>query len=606
MKRILAVLLLCCCLLTGIPVAMAEPAPEPESAPQETQVSEEETETTPEEQPEEAPAEEETEEEQQSEEVDLSVLSSETHIRSMQINVTLDEGGRATMTQTIELYVVGERDELRFSFPEGAKRIDIPGYWTGSDKEKGIKYLTVSNRKGFTGIHVFNLTCTMDKLVSGGEASQILTLPLVSLQDYQIGVLTFTVSLPQEFAGSPRFSSGYYNNHVEELMSVASASGVITGRMNQIMRDNDTLTMTLALPEGYFAGRYGESKLTPVMTVLIFAILLLAAGYWFHTMKNPPLRVHARTLPPDGVNPGDIPFLLAGGSSDFNLLVCHWAVLGYLSFYINKSGHVILRRRMSMGNERRAFERKLFDLLFGGDNLCDGASLRYKKVGDKAMAVIPRYWSKRLYEKRSGSPFVARTLCSAACALATLLAMDAVAPEKLHGLFLFVSLIAGYAMGWMIPKACGAFYLNDWVYTGIGIGCGLILLIVGGMGGATLTMLPAVAVTAFIGWQTCHGGMRRPYGDEVIGQTLGFRRFMHNASDHHVMQMLRRDPQYFYKILPYAEAMGQGRHFVSLFHDCKLEPCQWYESARSIPTTASAFYDHYIDTLDMLNISLSK
>ena len=72
------------------------------------------------------------------------------------------------------------------------------------------------------------------------------------------------------------------------------------------------------------------------------------------------------------------------------------------------------------------------------------------------------------------------------------------------------------------------------------------------------------------------------------------------------MQMLRRDPQYFYKILPYAEAMGQGRHFVSLFHDYKLEPCQWYESARSIPTTAAAFYDHYIDTLDMLNISLSK
>ena len=49
-------------------------------------------------------------------------------------------------------------------------------------------------------------------------------------------------------------------------------------------------------------------------------------------------------------------------------------------------------------------------------------------------------------------------------------------------------------------------------------------------------------------------------------RTLGFRRFLHNATDHHVKEMLRRDPQYFYKILPYAQAMGQGRHFTALFH----------------------------------------
>ena len=161
-------------------------------------------------------------------------------------------------------------------------------------------------------------------------------------------------------------------------------------------------------------------------------------------------------------------------------------------------------------------------------------------------------------------------------------------------------------MSWMIFKACGAYYLNDWVWTGVGIGCGLLLLIVGGVGGATVTMLPSVAASALLGWQAAHGGQRRPYGDEVIGQTLGFRRFLHNATDRHVVQMLRRDPQYFYKILPYAEAMGQGRHFVALFHDCRLEPCQWYDSARGIPNTASAFYDHYADTLDMLNLSIRK
>ena len=606
MKRLLAALLLCCCLVWVIPAAGAEPAEEPTAADQ-TAAENPDEQTTQEETPSQEPSEEEPPaEEGQTPQADLSVLASETAIRTMDIVVTVDEGGRASVTQTVELAVVGDLKEVRFSFPEGAKKTDIAGHWTGSEKENGIKYLSVSNRKGFTGTQTFQLSYTLEKLVAGAEASQVLTLPLLSLQDYQIGVLNFSITLPKDFEGDPRFSSGYYNIYVEDIMSYTYDGGVITGTVTQIMRDNDTLTMTLSLPEGYFAGRYSESKLSLVMTVLVFLVLAAALVYWFRTLKNPPLRVHARTLPPDGVNPGDIPFLLAGGNADFNMLVSHWAVLGYLSFYVNKSGHVILRRRMSMGNERRAFERKLFDLLFGGEMLCDGASLRYKRVGEKAMAVIPRYWAKRIYEKRSGSPFLARLLCCLACAMATMLAMDTVAPEKLHGLFLFVSLIAGFAMGWVIPKACGAYYLQDWVFLGIGIGCGLLLLIVGGMGESTLTMLPTVAVTVLIGWQTVHGGLRRPYGDEVIGQTLGFRRFLHHAADHHVMQMLRRDPQYFYKILPYAEAMGQGRHFVSLFHDCKLEPCQWYESARSVPTTASAFYDHYVDALDMLNISLQK
>ena len=119
-------------------------------------------------------------------------------------------------------------------------------------------------------------------------------------------------------------------------------------------------------------------------------------------------------------------------------------------------------------------------------------------------------------------------------------------------------------------------------------------------------MVPCVALAVFIGWQTTHGGRRSPYGTEVITQTMGFRQFLLHASENHLQQMVRRDPQYFYKILPYAEAMGLGRRFVSLFHDIRLEPCQWFESADGTPLNATVFYDHYLDALDMLNISIQK
>lgn len=606
MRRWIAALL-CCWMILGIPMALAtEPVAPEEMADTaaDTAADTQQGEAAAEEPPaDEAPAEE---IEDTGTQADLSALKDMTAIQTMEVTVVLDENGRASVTEKLEMNVAGTLDELRFSFPQGAKKTQIEGYWTGTEKENGVQYKTVSSKTGFSGTQSFVLSYTMTGLVAGAEASQVLTLPLLSLQDYRIGKLTFTVVLPEEFAGQPRFSSGYYGSLVEDLILYNLGSSSIAGYVNEIMRDNDTLTMTLSLPEGYFAGNYRQSSLGTVLTVFAWLALAVAAIYWFMTLRNPGLHVQARTLPPDGVNPGDVPFLLAGGHADFNMLVSHWAVLGYLSIFVSKSGHVILRQKMPMGNERRSFERKLFDLLFAEDGVCDGASLRYKRVGEKAMEVLPRYWSRRMFEKRSGSPLLVKALCALACALACVVAMDAVAPEKLHGLFLLISFIAGLAMCYLMVQACGAWFLNDWLWTGVGMGCGLMLLIVGGMGGATGIMLPAVALSVFLGWQTCHGGLRSPWGDEILGQTLGFRRFLLHATDQNVQQLLRRDPQYFYRILPYAQAMGQAKRFVTLFHDCRLEPCQWYESARSTPTTAASFYDHYADTLDMLDLSIRK
>ena len=595
MKRLFAAVLLLCLLLTMTTAVFAEPA--------ETETPEE-PEDTVQEVPEEEPEEEEEPAEPEEEAIDP--LAGETAIRRLEITGIVDEKGTANISMNIQMHVVGVVEQLRFAMPENAKDREIAGFKTKASSENGLRYLTVSNSSGFTGDQTFTLTYSLPGLVSKGEESQKLELPLLAAQDYRVGQVALAVNLPKNFTSFPSFTSGYYGEIIEDYMEFSASGKAVVGTVNVILQDSDSLTMSLTVPEGYFAGRYKEGGLSKVLTVVVILLVVLALLYWWRTLQSTALRPQARTLPPDGVNPGDLPYLLAGGNADFNMLVSHWATLGYLSFYVNKSGHVILRRRMSMGNERRAYERKLFDLLFGNDNLCDGASVRYKKVGERAMAVLPRYWGKRLYDKRSGSPFLAKLLCCLASAFATVIAMDAVGPEKLHGLFLIVGFVAGFALCWLMQGAFGRFYLGDWVRVAIGCCCGLLLLILGGLGGIALTMAPTVAVAAFIGWQTTHGGRRSPYGQEVISQTMGFRRFLLHVSEHHLLQMLRRDPQFFYKMLPYAEAMGQGRRFVALFHDVQLEPCQWYEAARGTPTTASAFYDHYLDTLDMLNISIQK
>ena len=530
----------------------------------------------------------------------------ETSFQSVTISCTVNESGRAYVQQTLELSILGSLQEIAFTFPADAKSPKVEGYKTKSAVENGVRVLRVSSDTGFTGTLTFQLSYNQTGLVTAGEASQTIQLPLLSPQAYPIQALSFSVTFPEDFASTPSFESGYYKDVIEDLMTVSSSGGVVTGILTTPLNDNDTLTLSLTLPEGYFAGNFGEGIGSVVLLVLSILFALLGLLYWFRLLRNKTLRVSARSLPPDGVNPGDLPFLLAGGDADFNMLVSHWASLGYVSFFINQAGHVIIRRRMEMGNERRAYERKLFLLLFGDESYCDGASLHYKKVGSKAMAVIPRYWARRIFDKRSGSPFLAQLLCCLACACSTTLAMNTLAPESLHFLFLIASFIAGFAFSYCLQKAAGAYYLNDWVRTGIGVSCGFLLLLVGLLGGAGLSTVIAGGASAFVGWQTAHGGRRKPEGDDIVAQTLGFRRFLLNATDHHAQQMLRRDPQYFYKMLPYAEAMGQGRRFTALFHGVRLESCPWYEVAKGTPTTPAAFYDHYCETLAILNVSIRK
>ena len=92
-------------------------------------------------------------------------------------------------------------------------------------------------------------------------------------------------------------------------MTVSTSGGVVTGVTTTALKDHETLTMTLTVPEGYFRGNFGDSALPVVMTVLAAILAVLALLYWWRLLKNKTLRVTARSLPPDGVNPGDIPFL---------------------------------------------------------------------------------------------------------------------------------------------------------------------------------------------------------------------------------------------------------------------------------------------------------
>lgn len=513
--------------------------------------------------------------------------------------------GSCQVTQTVTIEFTGIEQSLTIPLGANAKRASIAGYHAQKTVEDGYTLFQLKDDAGFAGSRTFTVTYTLSGLVTETDGEQTLNLPLLCPKwDYPIEHFSFTVTMPKDIETVPGFSSGYYGDVIEDYMTAARQGAVLLGDLDTALKDHESLTMTLALGPRYFTGTYSGWSANWVAAAFCILFALLALGYWFVTLRSPRLSVSSRSLPPDSALPCDLPFLLAGAKPDFNMLLCHWASLGYLSIAVDPQGHVSLLRHMYMGNERRGLECKLFAALFARADRCDGASIHYKNTAKSAAGALARFWGRRLYERGSGNVLVMRALAALCSGVALLSAASFLLPVlPLRWLVLALCFVLGAAMSACVQLAAIRWYLRHVPVLALGGACAVAMLVLGNLSGTFPLMLLAAALSALTGVLTRHGGQRSRAGGRLLGQVLGFRQFLRRVTPSHLLMRLQRDPQYFYRTLPYAEAMGLGAMFARKFGDTELDPCEWYNEP-NLPRTAEGFYEKLKETLALLNLSI--
>ena len=513
--------------------------------------------------------------------------------------------GSCQVTQTVTIEFTGIEQSLTIPLGANAKRASIAGYRAQKIAEDGYTLFQLKDDAGFAGGRTFTVTYTLSGLVTETDGEQTLNLPLLCPKwDYPIEHFSFTVTMPKDIETVPGFSSGYYGDVIEDYMTAARQGAVLLGDLDTALKDHESLTMTLALGPRYFTGTYSGWSANWVAAAFCILFAVLALGYWFVTLRSARLSVSSRSLPPDSALPCDLPFLLAGAKPDFNMLLCHWASLGYLSIAVDPQGHVSLLRHMYMGNERRGLECKLFAALFARADRCDGASIHYKNTAKSAAGALARFWGRRLYERGSGNVLVMRALAALCSGVALLSAASFLLPVlPLRWLLLALCFVLGAAMSACVQLAAIRWYLRRVPVLALGGACAVAMLVLGNLSGTFPLMLLAAALSALTGVLTRHGGQRSRAGGRLLGQVLGFRQFLRRVTPSHLLMRLQRDPQYFYRTLPYAEAMGLGAAFARKFGDTELDPCEWYNEP-NLPRTAEGFYEKLKETLALLNLSI--
>ena len=397
----------------------------------------------------------------------------------------------------------------------------------------------------------------------------------------------------------PVFISGYYGDLIDNYMEISiDKDGTIRAALNaqQTLRDREAMSMELKLPQDFFDLRFLAGKTVKVDRLLFLGLLLLAAGYWLIFLRNLPILPKRQAMPPEGGNAGEIPFLLTGRAPDLALMVVQWASLGYLTVSRTRRGRLWLTRQIDMDTERKQVEREIFEALFARGDRCDVRSAEFLKARRLAAERPRAFWQDRIFDPKGGSPVLFRLLALCAGLVLCLACFDLLVASKSWRWFVIVPLtLLGTAACLAVQQLGGCFLRRHSLRTlALGLVSAVALLILGRKSGLTAFMLLNLLLQAGVGLLLRCGGRRTKEGAALAAELLGYRRWLLSASSEQLKSNLEADPQVFYRVLPFADALRASRLLTGGLNGVRLEESDWLIWEGKPIRTASAFYARYL------------
>lgn len=491
---------------------------------------------------------------------------------TMEVTAVVDGDGSCRMAVKLTLHLDGA-ERLVLPVGHGARDATVNGTAAKVQRLDNIQALVLQSPAGFQGVQTYTLTYTLPSCIQE-EESRSLRLPLAPEGlAYPIDQLTFRVTLPGVFSETPVFTSGYYGEDVDNYMTVSISGPELTGAVNTVLRDQDSLTLTMEASPALFPRSYEVGTLYTTARLAAFGCGLLALLYWLLRLRWRPVRAAVQAQAPVGVGPGEVGCRLLARSPDLPLMVVSWAQLGYLTIHVGQDWAVTLHKRMDMGNERSAYERSLFQALFGREQLADGGGERFQALQKRTAAASPRVQGQF---QRAGRPFWVRLLGSLMGLCAGMAAGDLGAPGTSWRIALVVLWgLSWAAAAWLLQDGFRSLLSRERRPGFLALGAGAFLLATGFLAGCIGLSLVCCLIQCLLGLLVLFGGRRSEEGRQTLSALLGLRRYLRTVDRKQLHRILQQNPGYYYDMAPYALALGADRKFAHRFERMRLPACPW-------------------------------
>lgn len=528
----------------------------------------------------------------------VPVSAAEDEISSLSANVIVNENGSCDLTVTAEISFSSSPTSFVFPLSKDASNITASGGQYKIRKIDGVRCVIFSNKAGFTGTQTFICSYSLPVSVEKLEEGQEFTLRLPEKGwEYSIKKLQMQLQFPMEVPQYPTWSSAYYEDVVDNYLTVRKIENTLEVSSVIAFQDRETLTMKLQFPDDSFRLRNLPGRATSVSQIIFYILFALALLYWLFFLRGKLLLPKTQHTAGMEATAGEIPCQLYGDLPDIAAVLSHWGNLGYVAIYRNKRGRIILRKEMDMGNERKPSEQKLFHALFRNSNTCDLQSTRFYSLVRSAGANLRAFWNQRMFLQKSGNPMILRGMGILAAFFTCLNLFDLwLAVGAWRWVLVPLLSLMGAFLCFLVQRACLSLFRSHPLLPLISGGAGIVLLMVfASLAECSGLMLLNLLLQVFCALSTLYGGKRTDAGNEQVRQLLGLRKYLKASEEETLEHLSAGDGQYFYRMLPFAEQLGVGAAFSKHFAKYHFEPCPWLADASHQPCNTREFYALYRD-----------
>ena len=509
----------------------------------------------------------------------VTAVSAANTVSELQSNTTVTENGTCKVSLTIQLKMEEAPAQLLFPLPADARNITVNGGPARTSESGNARNVSLSGIVHGAGFYTVTILYDLPDAVAQNKSEQlVLTLQLLSGFSYPIEKMQFSITLPGEPQHRPKFVSTYMQESADIFMDYSVVGSVIQGSFKSTLKDHESLTMTLVVPEEQFPQPISKKWSLSADDIILYCCMVVALIYWLVTMRALPQRRKRRTQEPEGLSAGQLGCALTRQGVDFTALVISWAQKGYLLIQLDENDRVLLHRRMEMGNERSDFEMRAFHMLFGKRRTVDGTGAHFSRLSRKASASIPGVRS--YYRKGSGNPRILWLLCAAVAVSGGISLALSIASDTVWRILLAIAMILGGALlSFWILNGAAAVHLRRKQCLYLGLAGSVLWMILGLTSAEWGNALLMLLFLWFMGFAQAYGGRRNETGRLAMSEILGLRRHLATVSKEELQQILRNNPEYYYTLAPYALALGVDKAFARQMAGRKLPQCSYLVTA---------------------------
>lgn len=507
--------------------------------------------------------------------------SAESNASRVDVYATVNADGDCMVSLTATVHLETSNGSLTFPLPPNASDISLNGSAASVTRSSASTDVQISKvTSGIQGDYTLRFDYTLKGAVAVGGETLLkekilqLSLPLLCGFSYPVQNMSFVITLPGTISADPVFTSTYRQGAIDVDMTVVVNGNMITGSVNTGLNDHEAISMTLVVPKDQFPTvstyqREGTPELVPMLAIAGAALL-----YWLLFLRTLPPARGRSVYPPEGCTAGETDCRLTLTGADLTMTVLSWAQMGYLIIHLDENGRVLLHKRMDMGNERSLFEIRIFGALFGSRRVVDATGVKYALLRRKVAAMLPG--EAAMCKSKPFHRQVFRLLCCASQVMCGIcMALNFTTQPVLMVLLSIVLGALGAAAAWQMQNM--AFCLRSRRKTPVLMGgaFAVVWLALGFAADIILIAAGSAAIQMVMGFLAAFGGRRTDLNKTEVSQLLGLRRYLAAPSKEELAAKRKADPDYFFKMLPYAMALGVPKQYTAAFGKSKIHQCPY-------------------------------